>query len=320
MQDLPEFPLLDALQIGVVLLDHQGRVLHWNRWFLAHLAETPGEPARRTLSEVFPELSGTRLEHCIDQALRFRLSAMLTPGLNRPILPLYQKASDHAQERRMQQLIQVNALKHPEAACLVQIQDMTATVRRERRLRVQSTQLLDATYRDQLTGVGNRRRFDHAFAELFLKAQAMGTSLGLIMIDIDHFKFYNDRYGHQKGDEILRLVAQTLQKGLRQDAGDLICRYGGEEFAILLPGADEATACGIAERLRLRIEALKIPNEDSSAHLSISLGLAALAPSAGQPSHILITSADMALYHAKEEGRNCCMCYGMDSHEARPCH
>ncbi len=318
---LPELPLLDVLQTGIILLDKEGRVLHWNQWFQQHLGADTGPINGRTPAELFPELQGTRLEACIDQALRFRLSSMLTPGLNRPVLPLYQKPSDRKQGRRMQQLIQVSALLHPEVACLIQIQDMTSTVRRERRLRVQSTQLLDASYRDQLTGIGNRRRFDHAFHELFAKAQAAASSLSLLMIDVDFFKAYNDLYGHQRGDECLRLVAQGLQQGLRQDTGDLICRYGGEEFAVLLPGTDETTAIAVSERLRQRVEALKLLHEDSqvSRYLSISLGLAALTPNQGQPSHILVTGADMALYHAKEEGRNRCMYYSLRSHEILAC-
>lgn len=311
--------VLDALQIGVILLDQDARVLRWNRWCAAHLIPCPEAPGGRALVELFPELAGSRLATCIQQALSFSLSSMLTPGLNRPLLPLYQKPEDAPLGRRMQQLVQITALRRQEAACLIQIQDMTANVRRERRLRMQSTQLLDATYRDALTGVGNRRRFDHAFAELVLKAQAAASSLGLIMIDVDHFKAYNDRHGHQQGDDCLRLVAQTLRQGLRQDAGDLLCRYGGEEFAVLLPGADTSTTCGVAERLRQRIEALNPLPGNEDGFIAISLGLASAIPGEDAPAHTLITGADLALYHAKEEGRNRCLSYHLDSHEVHPC-
>ncbi len=317
----PEHALLDALQIGVLLLDREGRVMFWNHWFRDHLDSLPEDPLGRPLTELFPEISGTRLGEALGQALRFRLSSVLTPGLNKPVLPLFQRPADRNSNRRMQQLIQITALRNQQAACLVQIQDMTATVRRERRLKVQSTQLLDATYRDALTGVGNRRRFDHAIEELYLKSRKTGAPLALIMIDVDRFKGYNDLYGHPKGDECLRLIAQALQHGLRQDAGDLLCRYGGEEFAVFLPGADEATACAVAERLRIRVEAIKLNHASSkiSPYITISLGLTVLPPDGAHPSHILVTGADLALYQAKEEGRNRCMVYNMDTLETRAC-
>jgi diguanylate cyclase (GGDEF)-like protein len=313
--------LLDALQVGVILLDCEGRVLAWNRWFQAHLGLELGDCQGRTLGELFPETAQARLGQALEQALRFRLASVLTPGLNKPVLPLFQKPADRQVDRRMQQLIHVTPLRQGQVACLVQIQDMTATVRRERRLRVQSTQLLDATYRDSLTGVGNRRRFDHAIEELLAKSRKAGAPLALLMVDVDKFKAYNDLYGHPRGDEALRLVAMALQHGLRQDAGDLICRYGGEEFAIFLPGADEASACLVAERLRIRVEATKLIHEGSqvSPYVTISLGLTVMKPEAPQPSHILVTGADLALYHAKEEGRNRCMAYDMATLETRAC-
>jgi two-component system chemotaxis family response regulator WspR len=104
-------------------------------------------------------------------------------------------------------------------------------------------------------------------------------------------------------------------------SGDLLCRYGGEEFAIFLPGADEANACMVAERLRIRVEAVKLIHEGSkvSPYVTISLGLTVMKPASPQPSHILVTGADLALYQAKEEGRNRCMAYDMTTLETRAC-
>jgi diguanylate cyclase (GGDEF)-like protein len=305
-----ELPFLDALQVGVLLFDREGKLLFWNRWFANHLENDPGEFVGRALVELFPDLVGSRLDTGIRQAIRSHLSSMLTPGLNRPLLPLYSKPA-RGKPDRMQQLIQITALRHPRVACLVQVQDMTAAVRRERRLRVQSSQFLDDAYRDALTGVGNRRRFDHALADMFQKAQAAATSLGVLMIDVDFFKVYNDAHGHQKGDECLKLVAQTIQQGLRQVPGDLVFRYGGEEFAVLLPGADENTASGIAERLRARVHALAVTYGTAlpGRTLSISIGVAAHIPLSGQRAESIVKYADAALYRAKDDGRNRCRCY-----------
>ncbi|HMW18548.1 MAG TPA: diguanylate cyclase [Accumulibacter sp.] len=315
-----ELSLLDALQLGVILLDREGVVLFWNRWFTEHLLEPDKPPAGRTLAEMFPELTNRRLETVVKQALRANLSSILTPGLSRSPLPLYHLSVENTREH-MQQLIHITPLENPPVACMLQIQDMTAVRRRERRLRVQSNQWLDAAYLDALTAVGNRRRFDHALADLYQKAEKTATSLGVIMLDVDFFKIFNDAYGHQKGDDCLCQVAQTLQQSLRKQTGDLICRYGGEEFAILLPGADEYTACAIAERLRVRVYSLKLPYGGPLADqsLSISLGVAVANPSAGQTPETLVDAADRALYHAKADGRNRCMYFDCLSQQVLTC-
>lgn len=313
-----ELVLLDALQLGVVLLDSEGRLLHWNQWFADHLATSGKPPCGKRLSEVFPEVNQGRLEAVIEQALCAKLSSILTPGLNRALLPLFHISVDNTREV-MQQLIYINPLEYGQVACMLQIQDMTVVRRRERRLRVQSNQWLDAAYLDALTTVGNRRRFDHALAELFQKAEKTATPLGVIMLDIDHFKSFNDLYGHQYGDECLYKVAQTLEQSLRKHAGDLICRYGGEEFAILLPGADETTACAVAERLRMRVDSLKLAAAALSPerHLTISLGVAVALIPAEHTAEFLVDAADRALYRAKAEGRNRYMYYDFSTQQVR---
>jgi diguanylate cyclase (GGDEF)-like protein len=313
-----ELVLLDALQLGVILLDNEGRLIHWNQWFSEHLAIPVQPPVGERLGDVFPEIVKGRLGAVIDQALHHKLSSILTPGLNRSLLPLCHISVDNTREA-MQQLVYITPLEHLQAACLLQIQDMTVVKRRERRLRVQSNQWLDAAYLDPLTTVGNRRRFDHALTELYHKAEKTATPLGLIMLDIDHFKNYNDLYGHQHGDECLCQVAITLEQGLRKQAGDLICRYGGEEFAVLLPGADERTSCAIAERLRKRVHSLKlaVAATSSERHLTISLGVAVAPIPGGLTAEALVNAADRALYRAKDNGRNRFMYYDFGSRQVR---
>ncbi|MBV5310593.1 diguanylate cyclase, partial [Chromatium okenii] len=188
--------------------------------------------------------------------------------------------------------------------------DMTATVRRERRLRAQSTNLIATTYRDALTGVGNRRRFDHDLGAFFSDAYRKQQTIALLMIDIDDFKAYNDHLGHLKGDDCLMKVATTLQEGLRQ-RGDCVSRYGGEEFALPLPDTDIDLAYSIAERLRQLIETLEIshPASRTMPHITVSIGVSALIPKVGQNMTTLISQADQALYQAKDAGRNRCIRY-----------
>ena len=128
----------------------------------------------------------------------------------------------------------------------------------------------------------------------------------MILADIDHFKKYNDFYGHQAGDECLFKVAQEVGNYVRR-AGDLLARYGGEEFVIILPSTDETSAVMIAERIRLGIEALKLPHEASPvvSYVTLSLGIATTIPEQNNYRETLIKAADVALYKAKMKGRNC---------------
>jgi diguanylate cyclase (GGDEF)-like protein len=305
--------LIDHLQAGIILLDHQLRVVAWNTWMTRHSGLTATEVAARRFDEIFPEVQHTRLQEAIEQALRFRLSSMLAPGLNAAVLPLDHQPGDRRLARRMQPLVYVTPMRHASCACLIQIQDMTATVRRERRLRAQSTQLIATTYRDALTGVGNRRRFDHDLALSFREAQHKQSSLALLMIDIDDFKAYNDSLGHLRGDDCLILVATALQDGLRQ-RGDSVSRYGGEEFALPLPETEREMACSIAERLRLLVEGLGLPHPASRVgrQVTVSIGVSAMVPEDQHCVSDLIDLADQALYRAKDEGRNRCVYLDQD--------
>ena len=158
---------------------------------------------------------------------------------------------------------------------------------------------------DGLTGLLNRRHFDETLKREFARSRRFGNPLALIMIDIDHFKNFNDRYGHVTGDDCLRRVATTL-KSLVGRAPDFVARYGGEEFVVVLPDTDLDGANIVAERLRKAIEELGIPHDrsDASATVTISLGVAALAQESAATPGTMIELADKALYRAKANGRN----------------
>lgn len=158
---------------------------------------------------------------------------------------------------------------------------------------------------DGLTGIANRRRFDEYFAQEWLRAARDGKSLALILIDIDHFKAYNDNYGHQGGDACLKQVARTLDGELKR-AADIVARYGGEEFVVVLPDTDLHGAGVIAEKLRTAIEALHAEHAHSKTadHVTVSLGVACTMPREGGNPSVLVEMADEALYKAKQMGRN----------------
>lgn len=176
---------------------------------------------------------------------------------------------------------------------------------RTRELRQANELLVELSYLDPLTGIGNRRRFEERLLAEWKRAVRSSSFLSLVMIDIDHFKPFNDAFGHQRGDECLRAVATALVDGLPR-AGDSVARYGGEEFAVILPLTDRAGATKVAESLRQRVEALGMTHSASavSPSVTISCGVATFVPTVDTPPEELIRLADEALYRAKQGGRN----------------
>jgi diguanylate cyclase (GGDEF)-like protein/PAS domain S-box-containing protein len=159
---------------------------------------------------------------------------------------------------------------------------------------------------DGLTGLANRRCFDDVLDKEFRRACRNQTPLGLVMIDVDHFKSYNDLYGHIAGDECLRRVGSTIRHVLQRPA-DQAARYGGEEFAVVLPMTDEAGTTRVAEQIRSAVATLGVEHFGSTrGSVTISAGTCAKTPDEGSdtPSG-LIHAADVALYRAKAGGRNC---------------
>jgi len=154
---------------------------------------------------------------------------------------------------------------------------------------------------DSLTSVFTRKHFMERFQQEIDYSGKYGYPLSFLMVDIDYFKSYNDRYGHLVGDAILRAIAKMIKDNLRQV--DLLCRYGGEEFAIILTNTDKEGAKLAAERIRQSIEAALIHVYDEDLKVTVSVGIAVY-PTAAEDGPVLIEAADNALYKAKESGRN----------------
>ncbi len=157
---------------------------------------------------------------------------------------------------------------------------------------------------DALTGLGNRRRFDDALAEAWAEGRALNTPVALVMFDIDHFKAYNDAFGHRQGDQCLQAVAEAAARCVRSTI-DTLARYGGEEFAVILPAASLEEARSVAERLREAVLARAIPHRcvGPPGIVTVSLGAASMVPGEGTAAD-LVEAADRCLYAAKRRGRN----------------
>jgi diguanylate cyclase (GGDEF)-like protein len=152
---------------------------------------------------------------------------------------------------------------------------------------------------DALTGLRNRRKFDHVIDIEWRRAMRQKTQVALLMIDADHFKAYNDTFGHQAGDQVLVGIAICISDSVRR-AGDCAARYGGEEFAVLLPNMSATDAFKIAETIRAKV----LGWSEGGAGSTVSCGIASLTPTSGMDWAILVAAADKALYAAKAGGRN----------------
>lgn len=189
---------------------------------------------------------------------------------------------------------------------------VAAVNERTEELEKANAQLEALSQTDGLTKVSNRRWFDHSLQQYWRVHQRTGQPLSLIILDIDHFKKYNDSYGHLQGDACLASVAKVLNGSLKRPT-DIFARYGGEEFAAIVEN-DEAGALGLAEAMRRAVEGLALEHRESSHGIvTVSLGVATLVPDQETSADILITSADSALYESKEKGRNRVKAYAAES-------
>jgi diguanylate cyclase (GGDEF)-like protein len=246
----------------------------------------------RTAKNYVETMPGTRSELCVPVLHRGELVAILNVESTRPRafhdqMPLVQTLADQIagaihSARLFQQLRQTN-----------------------RALAEANRRLEDLSRTDGLTGVANRRQFEEVFEREWRRALRAHGPLALLMIDIDEFKKYNDRYGHQGGDDCLQKVASTL-KGALARASDVVARYGGEEFVVVLPGSNQEQGIATAERLRQRVEQLRMPHEASTVGktVTISVGVASFHPTEKDKPETLLSAADQALYGAKRGGRN----------------
>jgi diguanylate cyclase (GGDEF)-like protein len=199
------------------------------------------------------------------------------------------------------------------AACGV----VARTLERTARARFLETHAMaELAQHDALTGVKNRRVFDEQLEQLWQRAADQERVIAVLLVDVDHFKAYNDRYGHQAGDRALRHVAQVLQAFFTRPQ-DLLARYGGEEFAVLLYDVEIAAVEKLAERMRKAVAGLRLEHRDSRVELvTISIGVGVVEPSPERRARGALQLADEALYQAKTRGRNRVEILSTDAHRA----
>lgn len=250
----------------------------------------PENVVGKTIHEIYPATASGPLQKLIERALAGVRSEQELPYLGNifraTAVPL---ENDHGQV--------IHAL--------LLTQDITELKRVQRELEIRNRQLQELSLTDGLLGIANRRAFDQNLLREWKRAARARQPLALLMIDIDHFKIFNDSYGHTAGDACLQRIAEVLKDVIARP-GDVVARYGGEEFAVLLPESELAGALHIADLIHQHLAAAAIPFPDSpSDHcVTASIGAAAMWPDSHQPALALVEAADAALYRAKNEGRN----------------
>ena len=266
--------------------------------------------------QVFMAIGGEQaLQRCADHRPDLVLLDVSMPGLDgyevcrrlkadlatRDIPVIFVTAhNDEASETRGLEVGAVDFISKPFNPQIVR-----ARVKTHLTLKMQADLLRRWAYIDGLTGMHNRRSFDERLASEWARAVRSQAMLSVAMLDVDHFKRYNDRYGHQAGDECLRSVAAALKPVLKRP-GDLLARYGGEEFVCLLPDTDLAGALTVAEQLRQRVEAQRIEHAGATvaAVITVSVGVCSSLATPNGSAAELVRQADAHLYTAKSGGRN----------------
>lgn len=298
-------------QTGLLLLDRSYRVVLANKWILMRAGLDRQQVTGKLLTDVFPMLSDTHFERVLTKVVTTGFPAILSQTLHPAPFPLYANAAVADKGQPLRQSIQIVPMGPAdtkvagERYTLVQISDVTSNVLRENLLRAQTEKMSLMAMYDSLTGLGNRRAFDDWLASEIRVVERSMTSLALMFIDIDHFKLFNDAYGHPAGDVCLRQVADSI-RGICMRPRDRVARYGGEELVVILPDTDAQGAQTVAEQVLQAVQDLAIPHATSpvAPHLTLSIGIAVMDPKAPGSAKELLAQADAAVYRAKNAGRN----------------
>jgi len=296
--------ILEKINVGVFVINRDMTVVFWNHFMEMNSGRRAEEIVGRNLFEAFPELPKTWLEKKIQSVFLLKNFAF-TSWEQRPYLfkfrhnrPVTGGVDCMRQDCTFVPVKDENGqINH----ICVTLLDVTDTSLYQSMLKEARDRLAEASNRDGLTGVYNRRYLEQALAKEFARVKRYEGTLSLIMLDIDHFKRVNDERGHLAGDEVIRRTAEVISGCIRES--DTLGRYGGEEFAVLLPHTKLDGALVLAERLRKCVAAESVTIGNQIIPVTISVGVAELHPDTPNYEQ-LIQDADTALYKSKEGGRN----------------
>lgn len=304
--------LLDALENGVMIIDEEGSIHYWNRWLEINTGHDNDEICGQKLQDLYPQIDYPTLQRKIRTTLRLnsptfydttfqnRFISIKRMKISASLLPYMQlqvTISPYLNEHKM---VMVSVYDISDLYELrIELQHKMAEIERLNvLLEEENKRVKTLAVTDPLTTLYNRLKFDEVFRVMLLRENwEPNNTFAIMLIDIDHFKKVNDTYGHLIGDQILVMVAEILRITLR--VGDIVARWGGEEFIVLTPNVNESKALIAAEKLRSTIESMKIPNVTQ---VTASFGVTLYRK--GDTQQKMLQRADEGLYQAKANGRN----------------
>ncbi len=301
--------IIDRLDVGVFILNQDMEVQLWNKFMSSHSGKAAKSTIGKGILELFPELPARWFSKKVDSVFILKNHAFTSwqqrPFLirfshNRPVTGgvdyMYQNCT----------FIPIKNTEGEVEAVCVTIQDVTDEGIAQRLLEDAMHTLEESSRTDGLTKLLNRNHWEYCLSREFKRHDRSDCSVSLIMFDLDHFKAINDNYGHLAGDEVLRRVSDTARDTVRDT--DIVGRYGGEEFGIILTDSSLVAAEKLAERLRKNIENLDVEFDGLIIKMTASIGIAEYVGEIEKHEQ-LIDRADQALYHSKDRGRNCATSY-----------
>ena len=295
--------IINQINTGVLILDLDYNIVMWNRFLQVHSNKKPENVINQSVFDVFPELPRRWFERKLSSVIQLNTQSFCSWEQRHHLFELPHTRPITTDSVFMAQnctfLPVLNNAKTTNI-CLL-IEDVTDVYHYQTKLNSALEQLALSNRIDGLTQVFNRKHWEECLAKEFSRARRYDHDLALIMFDLDCFKLLNDTFGHQGGDKVLVEVASQVKDLLR--TCDLFGRYGGEEFAIILPETDLIGALDVAERVRSAVEALMVSFQNETIAVTVSVGVAVINP-ADTRYEDLISNTDIALYKAKDAGRN----------------
>jgi len=301
--------IIDRINVGVFIVDESMEILLWNRFMQVHSNRTNEDVLGKNLFDCFSELPKKWFEKKINSVFVLE-NFSFTSWEQRPyIFKFSHNRPITGGVDWMYQNLALMPIKGDngkiEKVCIV-VHDVTDIGVSQSKLHQVLGQLEVASRVDGLTGLFNRAYWEETLAKEFSRSGRYGSTLSLIMFDLDHFKRVNDTYGHLTGDAILKSVSKTTQELIRES--DIPGRYGGEEFGIILPATDIEGATQVGQKLCREIEASLVEYEGAKIDFTTSVGVAEISDKMASHED-LISQADAALYFSKSKGRNCVNCF-----------
>lgn len=296
--DLP-----NRLNTGILILDKNFNILMWNRFLEVHANKSDKQVVGKSIFTIFPELPRKWFERKLSSVIQLKNQTFCGWEQRHHLFELSHSRPITTDSDFMAQnctFLPIEVEGEVERICIL-IEDVTDVCHYQTQLNKALNELALSNRIDGLTQAFNRKHWEECLASEFSRANRYKQELALVMLDLDQFKLLNDTYGHQGGDKVLIETTEVINELLRM--GDLFGRYGGEEFAVILPNTELTGAHDVAERIRKTIENNAIEYQGENINVTVSIGIAVMNEYDARYEDI-ISRADIALYKAKNSGRN----------------